>query len=60
MGMTLIRKGGLFVPFESAKDQRQGVWFDQQEASGGLIGLGLTSPKKVWRLKKQIAFDIEK
>ncbi len=56
MGMTLIRRGGIFVPFPSTKDQRHGVWFDHQEGSGGLIGMGVSSPKKVWKLKQQIVF----
>ena len=57
MGMTMIRRGGLFVPFPSAKDQRHGVWFDHQEGSGGLLVAFVTSPKKVWRLKQQIVFE---
>ena len=50
------RNGGLFVPFPEDKDQRLGVWFDNQGSSD----LGLYSPTKVLRLRDPIEFVAQK
>ena len=54
--MKNARRGGIFVPTSEDKDRRLGVWFDHQEGSGGLIGFGLSSPTKIWRLRDPIEY----
>jgi hypothetical protein len=54
------RRGGIFIPFPEDNDQRLGVWFDHQEGSGGLIGYGLSSPTKVWRLRDPMEYATQK
>ena len=58
--VKVAKRGGIFIPIPNDKDQRTGVWFDHQEGSGGLIGFGLSSPTKVWRLRDQIEFAVQK
>jgi hypothetical protein len=58
--MKAAKRGGIFIPLPEDKDQRLGVWFDHQEGSGGLIGYGLSSPTKVWRLRGSIEYEIQK
>ena len=57
LGINQVLRGGLFVPFESAKDNRQGAWFDQQESSGGLFGFAASSNKRVYRFKVPVEFE---
>lgn len=57
MGMNIIIRGGLFIPFNSEKDQRQGSWADQQEGSGGIIGFGLTSNTRIFRFKPPVDYE---
>src|SRR5438105_6471029 len=35
LGMHRPKRGGLFVPHSNALDQRQAMWLDQEEGSGG-------------------------
>lgn len=51
------RRGGIFIPRPDDSDTRPGVWFDQQEASGGLLGYAASSPTKVSRLRDPIRYS---
>jgi len=51
------RPGGIFIPRADDPDRRPGVWFDQQEASGGLLGYAASSPTKVSRLRDAISYS---
>ena len=59
LGIHQIMRGGLYIPNSSDSDQRQGAWFDQQESSGGLLGFGLSSPKRTFRFKEPIPFEVQ-
>jgi hypothetical protein len=58
--IKVAKRGGIFIPLPEDKDQSLGVWFDNQDGSGGLIGFGLSSPTKVWRLRDPIEFATQK
>jgi len=58
--IKVAKRGGIFIPLPTDKDTRSGVWFDHQEGSGGLIGFGLSSPTKVWRLRDPIEYVVLK
>jgi hypothetical protein len=54
-GVSTIKRGGLFVPHVSYKDQRQGYWTDNQETGGfGAMGFGMTSPTRVFRFQSGV------
>ena len=38
----------------------EGVWFDQQEQSGGLLMSAATSPKRIFRVTEPFTYDIQK
>jgi hypothetical protein len=59
LGIHTLMRGGLYIPNSSDSDQRQGAWFDQQEGSGGLLTFGMTSPKRTFRFKEPIPFEIQ-
>jgi hypothetical protein len=42
------------------KDFRMGVWYDQQESSGGLIGYAATSPKRIFRVDEPFVYETQK
>lgn len=58
LGISSVMRGGLFIPFESQKDKRQGAWVDHQEGSGGFLVAGLTSNKRILRFKDPIQFEM--
>ena len=55
-GLSRPMRGGLFVPFPDRSNQHQASWFDQQESSGGLIGLAATSTTRLWRFTEPVSF----
>ena len=60
MGIHRPKRGGLFLPFRSTSDLRHGMWLDQEEGSGGLLGAGLSSTTRLWRFEEQVRFEIQK
>ncbi len=54
VGMKLLARGGIFIPFPTDQDQRLGVWWDQQEQSGGLLGFAMSSPTIVHRFEQRL------
>jgi hypothetical protein len=38
----------------------EGVWFDQQEQSGGLLIAAVTSPKRIFRVTEPFNYEIQK
>jgi hypothetical protein len=40
-------------------DFRMGVWFDQQEASGGLLVYAATSPQRIYRVDEPFVFEVQ-
>jgi len=59
LGINTVMRGGLYIPNSSDSDQRQGAWFDQQEGSGGLLSFGLSSPKRTFRFKDSIPYEVQ-
>ncbi len=59
LGIHTVMRGGLYIPNSSDSDKRQGAWFDQQESAGGLLSFGLSSPKRTFRFKEPILFEIQ-
>ncbi len=55
-GMKWVAKGGIFIPFPTDQDQRFGVWWDNQEQSGGLLTFAATSPTIVHRFAQRIVY----
>jgi len=59
LGTHRPRRGGLFVPHQNSSDQKHGAWLDQEEGSGGLIGMGATSSTRLWRFGEPVPFQIQ-
>jgi hypothetical protein len=59
LGTHRPRRGGLFIPHQNSSDRRQGSWLDQEEGSGGLIGMGATSTTRLWRFDEPVPFEIQ-
>ena len=59
LGTHRPRRGGLFIPHQNSSDRRQGSWLDQEEGSGGLIGMGVTSTTRLWRFDEPVPFEIQ-
>jgi len=59
LGINQVLRGGLFIPFQSQKDQRQAAWFDHGESSGGLAGLAASSNKRLFRFQEPISYEIQ-
>ena len=59
LGMHRPKRGGLFLPHSNASDQRQGMWLDQEEGSGGLLGAGASSTTRLWRFKEPVPYEIQ-
>jgi hypothetical protein len=38
----------------------QGIWMDHQEASGGLVLYGITSPKQIYRVTEAFVYETKK
>lgn len=60
LGMNVVQRGGLFIPFPKSKDQRQGAWIDHQEGGGGLLGFGTTSNKRIFRFSEPVPYETQK
>jgi len=58
-GETRGRNGGLYVPSPNDPDQRQGVWFEEQEPSGGEIKAAVAAPTKTYRFSEPISFQVQ-
>jgi hypothetical protein len=59
LGMKLLVRGGIFVPSPAEKDQRLGVWWDQQNQSGGILDKAVSSPTNVHRFDERLVFRSE-
>ena len=60
LGVQGVMRGGLYLPFPSDPDQRQGAWFDQQGSSGGLggmVGMAATAITRVFRFKEPLPYE---
>ena len=59
LGMHRPKRGGLFLPHQNNPDQRQGMWLDQEEGSGGLFGAGASSTTRLWRFDVPLPLEIQ-
>jgi hypothetical protein len=53
------RTGGLYLPSETDPDQRQGVWFDDQESTPGEFHLRLSAPTATHRFADAVPVQSE-
>lgn len=54
LGMTMIKQGGVFIPFPTESDQRQGVWYD--ETGQDIIGAMASQPTHKYSFAPPLPF----
>jgi len=55
---TIINHNFASMP-KPVRDLRQGVWYDQQEGSGGLLIYAATSPKRIFHVEEPFNFEVQ-
>jgi hypothetical protein len=55
---VLVMRGGIFIPKDHFHPRNQGIWFDHQEESSGLLRFAATSPTRVYDVDEAFDFEI--
>lgn len=56
-GENRSRTGGLYIPSENDPDQRQGAWFDEQDAAPGEYHMRFSAPTQTYRFSQPVPFQ---